>query len=108
MLALLMNNVFSGIIPMLGATVDTYRTRTVNESSLPFNFNTPRGICSNNNGIIYIVESRRVLKMENHTVSVLAGSIDSGDALGQGTEARFDHSRGCACDTEGNIYIGRK
>ncbi len=77
-------------------------------------FNSPHGICIDNNGNLYVTEryGNRVRKVDFETgkVSTIAGDISAvagaaGLVNGTGTEARFNNPMDIAVDSKGNLYV---
>ncbi|MFT7268365.1 MAG: hypothetical protein ACI905_000568, partial [Roseivirga sp.] len=72
-------------------------------SNLP---STTQGLAADHLGNIYVIENDRIFRISSDgVVSVFAGSEDSGDADGIGTEARFDIPVDLAVDNSNNIYV---
>ncbi len=72
------------------------------------NFFSPKGICSDSSGNIYLAEffNKRIRKITSlGVVSTLAGSGVQGFADGAGSNAQFTEPHGIAVDPSGVIYV---
>jgi sugar lactone lactonase YvrE len=79
-------------------------------SGLQAQFKTPRGICIDSQGNIFIADAgnNRIRKIEpsgNHTVTTFAGSGIEGYADGTGTNAVFASPNGMCIDNQDNLYV---
>ncbi|MCL2725539.1 MAG: hypothetical protein FWD69_13990 [Polyangiaceae bacterium] len=71
-------------------------------------FTNPRGVAlDTNTGTLYVSESHDIRKIENGTVSLLAGSNVGayGFVDAAGANARFDTPASLAVDADGNLYV---
>lgn len=89
-----------------------YQDGTATEAQFSF----PYGIAMDNTGGLIIVDSynNRIRRYQDGTVTTIAGFTDQTDtsgftkggyADGEAAKARFNHPRGAAVDSKGNIYI---
>ncbi|MBS3946488.1 MAG: SMP-30/gluconolactonase/LRE family protein [Melioribacter sp.] len=72
-------------------------------------FNSPTGICTDNDGNFYIADflNHTIRKIDNEgTVKTLAGSGHPGFVDGFADEAQFNFPRGIAIDGFGNLFVG--
>ncbi len=72
-------------------------------------FNSPTGICTDNNGNFYIADflNHTIQKIDGEgIVTTLAGSGEPGYADGFADQAKFNFPRGIAIDGYGNLFVG--
>jgi len=71
-------------------------------------FDGPSGICSDNAGHLYVVDTPanaiRAIDIVTTQVTTLAGGT-RGSQDGIGASAQFDVPTACACDQSGNVYV---
>ena len=71
-------------------------------------FNTPRGVCVDSSGNIYVADTNnhKIRKITSFgVVTTLAGSNTAGFIDGTGTSASFNSPFGLGVDSAGNIYV---
>jgi len=72
-------------------------------------FFNPGGVCSDNNGVIYVADTdnNKIRKITPAgAVTTFAGSGSTGSANGTGIAASFSSPSGICSDAAGNIYVG--
>lgn len=72
-------------------------------------FHYPKGVKLDRNGNFYIADfnNNAIRKITPAgVVTTLAGSVTAGSADGVGSAASFNHPKGIAVDTNGNVYVG--
>jgi len=72
-------------------------------------FHYPKGVKLDRNGNFYIADfnNNAIRKITPAgVVTTLAGSATAGSADGVGSAASFNHPKGIAVDTNGNVYVG--
>jgi len=72
-------------------------------------FNSPTGICTDDNGNFFIADfmNHTIRKIDNEgNVTTLAGSGEPGYSDGFADQAKFNFPRGITIDGYGNLYIG--
>lgn len=80
-----------------------------NGDRLTSTFNSPTGICTDDNGNFYIADflNHTIRKIDSEgIVTTLAGSGEPGFADGYGEEAQFNFPRGISIDAFGNLFVG--
>jgi len=71
-------------------------------------FYEPWGLCVDNNGNVYVADTRnnKIRKIgTDGIVSTVAGSGNYGTSNGPSTAATFGNPTGIECDNEGNLYV---
>ncbi|MDD2699058.1 MAG: BspA family leucine-rich repeat surface protein, partial [Arcobacteraceae bacterium] len=71
-------------------------------------FNYPYGVAVDSNGNVYVADvyNNKIRKITpDGNVSTFAGSGTDGFADGSSTTAQFNHPRGVAVDSNGNVYV---
>ncbi|RJR10462.1 hypothetical protein C4588_03180 [Candidatus Parcubacteria bacterium] len=87
----------------------TSKVGSKNGDRLSSTFNSPTGICTDDNGNFYVADflNHLIRKIDNQgSVTTLAGSGQPGFADGFANEAMFNFPRGIAIDGYGNIFVG--
>jgi hypothetical protein len=63
------------------------------------------GICTDDNGNVYVADGSRIRMISQGQVSTIAGSDNSGYADGNGSAAVFGGAMGICLDSKGNIFV---
>lgn len=99
------NYAFTATVSTLAGSVRGFK----NGAGAQALFNWPRGICSDNQGNIYVGDyyNNMIRKITPAgEVSTLAGAGDRGYINGAGAAAKFWNPQGVCADASGNIYVG--
>lgn len=87
----------------------TGKAGNLDADRLSATFNSPTGICTDNNGNFYVADflNHTIRKIDDEgIVTTLAGSGQPGFADGFADEAQFNFPRGIAIDGFGNLFVG--